>query len=72
MSWREERGTAVVEAALTMLGFLVLLLGIFEAGRLLNIQQVLTDASREGAKLAVLPLSGTSTLPTVGEIENEI
>ena len=44
MSWREERGTAVVEAALTMLGFLVLLLGIFEAGRLLNIQQVLTDA----------------------------
>ena len=72
MSWREERGTAVVEAALTMLGFLVLLLGIFEAGRLLNIQQVLTDASREGAKLAVLPLSGTSTLPTVGEIENEV
>ncbi len=55
-----------------MLGFLVLLLGIFEAGRLLNIQQVLTDASREGAKLAVLPLSGTSTLPTVGEIENEV
>ncbi len=72
VSWREERGTAVVEAALTMLGFLVLLLGIFEAGRLLNIQQVLTDASREGAKLAVLPLSGTSTLPTVGEIENEV
>jgi len=72
VSWREQRGTAVVEAALTMLGFLVLLLGIFEAGRLLNIQQVLTDASREGAKLAVLPLSGTSTLPTVGEIENEV
>ncbi len=72
VSWREQRGTAVVEAALTMLGFLVLLLGIFEAGRLLNIQQVLTDASREGAKLAVLPLSGTSTLPTVGEIETEV
>jgi len=72
VSWREQRGTAVVEAALTMLGFLALLLGIFEAGRLLNIQQVLTDASREGAKLAVLPLSGTSTLPTVGEIETEV
>ena len=72
VSWREQRGTAVVEAALTMLGFLVLLLGIVEAGRLLNIQQVLTDASREGAKLAVLPLSGTSTLPTVGEIETEV
>jgi Flp pilus assembly protein TadG len=57
---------------MTVLGFLVLLLGIFEAGRLLNIQQVLTDASREGARLAVAPLSGTSTLPSVGEIESEV
>ena len=57
---------------MTVLGFLVLLLGIFEAGRLLNIQQTLTVASREGAKLAVLPLSGTSTLPSVGEIESEV
>ncbi len=71
-SWREQRGTAVVEAALTVLGFLVLLLGIFEAGRLFNVQQSLTEASREGARLAVLPLSGTSTLPTQGEIENEV
>jgi len=72
VSWREQRGTAIVEAAMTVLGFLVLLLGIFEAGRLLNIQQTLTVASREGAKLAVLPLSGTSTLPSVGEIESEV
>lgn len=72
VSWREQRGTAVVEAALTVLGFLVLLLGIFEAGRLFNVQQSLTEASREGARLAVLPLSGTSTLPSQGEIENEV
>ncbi len=72
VSWREQRGTAIVEAAMTVLGFLVLLLGIFEAGRVLNIQQVLTDASREGARLAVAPLSGTSTLPSVGEIESEV
>ena len=39
---------------------------------MLNIQQVLTDASREGARLAVAPLSGTSTLPSVGEIESEV
>ena len=57
---------------MTVLGFMVLLLGIFEAGRLLNIQQVLTDASREGARLAVSPLSGTSTLPSAGEIESEV
>ncbi len=72
VSWRDQRGTAVVEAALTVLGFLVLLLAIFEAGRLFNVQQSLTEASREGARLAVLPLSGTSTLPTEGEIENEV
>ena len=72
VSWREQRGTAVVEAALTVLGFLVLLLAIFEAGRLFNVQQSLTEASREGARLAVSPLSGTSTLPTQGEIENEV
>ena len=71
-SWREQGGTAVVEAAITVLGFLVVVLAIFEAGRLLNVQQALTDASREGARLAVAPLSGTSTLPTVGEIENEV
>ncbi len=70
--WREQRGTAVVEAAITVLGFLVLLLAIFEAGRLLNVQQALTDASRAGARVAVLPLSGTSTLPTQGEIESEV
>jgi len=71
-SWREQGGTAVVEAAITVLGFLVVVLAIFEAGRLLNVQQALTDASREGARLAIAPLSGTSTLPTVGEIENEV
>jgi len=72
VSWREQRGTALVESAMTLLGFLVLLLAIVEAGRFLGAQQVLTDASREGARLAVSPLSGTSTLPTTAEIESEV
>ncbi|MEE8161294.1 MAG: TadE/TadG family type IV pilus assembly protein [Acidobacteriota bacterium] len=72
VSWREQRGTVLVESAMTLLGFLVVLLAILEAGRFLNVQQVLTDASREGARLAVSPLSGTSTLPTTEEIENEV
>ena len=72
VSWREQRGTALVESAMTLLGFLVLLLAIVEAGRFLGAQQVLTDASREGARLAVSPLSGTSTLPTTEEIEIEV
>ena len=60
-----ERGSALVEAALTMLGFLVILFAIFEAGRMLSIQQTLTNAAREGARLAVLPRQGgTDTLPS--------
>lgn len=72
MTWREQRGVAVVEGAMVLLPFLVMLLGIFEAGRFFNVQQVLTNASREGARLAVAPLSGTRTLPTTGEIESEV
>ena len=72
MSWQDQRGVAVVEGAVVLMGFLVLVFGIFEAGRFFNVQQVLTDASREGARLAVTPLSGTSTLPTTGQIESEV
>ncbi len=72
MSWQDQRGVAVVEGAVVLMGFLVLLFAIFEAGRFFNVQQVLTDASREGARLAVMPLSGTSTLPTTGQIESEV
>lgn len=58
-----ERGAAMVEAALTMLTLLVLLFSIFEAGRLLNIQQTLTNAAREGARLSVLPAAATGSPP---------
>jgi Flp pilus assembly protein TadG len=53
-----ERGAAFVEAAVIMLLLLIILFGIFEAGRMVNIQQTLTNAAREGARLSVLPLQG--------------
>jgi|GEM_PF-4335678 len=43
---------------------------MMEASRFLNVQQVLTDAAREGARVAVAPASGTSTLPTEAEIRS--
>ncbi len=58
-----ERGAAMLEAALTMLTLLVLLFAIFEAGRMLNIQQTLTNAAREGARLSVLPAAATGSPP---------
>ncbi|PYS13519.1 MAG: pilus assembly protein TadE [Acidobacteria bacterium] len=67
-----ERGTAIVESAIILPVFFLLLFGVFEAGRFMNTQQVLTDAAREGARLAVTPLTQTNTLPSTGEITTRV
>jgi len=67
-----ERGTAVVEGTLCLLTFFTVILGIFEIARFVNIHQVMTDAAREGARLAVTPLTQTSTLPNSAEVEAEV
>ncbi len=67
-----QRGLMVVEAAFVTLLFLIFVLGIFEGGRVLSVQQALNNAAREGARIAVMPAAGTSNLPTVAEIEGEI
>jgi Flp pilus assembly protein TadG len=63
-----QRGSVLVESALTLLTFVVVLLGIVEAGRLLSLQQSINNAAREGVRLAVLPLTQTSTLPSDADI----
>ena len=67
-----ERGTTIVEAAIILLAFLMLLFGIIEAGRFINTRQVLTNAAREGARFGVTPLSGTNTLPSYSEIKSRV
>jgi Flp pilus assembly protein TadG len=52
---RSERGTALIETALTLPLILLVSVGIFEFGRAYQMVQVLTNAAREGARLAVLP-----------------
>jgi len=69
---RSERGTAALEAAVSFVAFFFLLFGIMEAARFVNVQGALTNAAREGARLAVVPLRGTSALPTAGEVEAEV
>jgi Flp pilus assembly protein TadG len=51
---RSERGAALVEAAMIMPLILLISVGIFEFGRAYQTSQVLTNAAREGARLAVL------------------
>jgi len=50
-----ESGQALMEAALTLPLLLLVSVGIFEFGRAYQTWQVLTNAAREGARVAVLP-----------------
>lgn len=47
-------GAAVVEFAIVAPVFFLFVIGIIEFGRMVMVQQVITNASREGARVAVL------------------
>ena len=51
---KRRRGAAAVEFAVVAPIFLLLVFGMIEYGRMVMVQQVLTNASREGARRAVL------------------
>ena len=53
---KQERGQAMVEMAISIPLLLMLMVGIFEVGRAYETWQVLTNAAREGARMAVTPL----------------
>lgn len=59
------RGAAVVEFAIVASLLFLLILGIIEFGRLLMVQQILTNASREGARRAVLEQATVTDVETL-------
>ena len=56
-SWGADRGAAAVEFALLLPLLLLLVFGIIDFGRAINAQITLTQAAREGARLAALSQS---------------
>jgi len=64
MRHKNERGSALIEVALTLPLLLLVAAGIFEFGRAYQTQQVLTNAVREGARVAVLPNQPTGAAAT--------
>ena len=52
---RDQRGTAMIEMAFTLPLLLLISIGIIEFGRAFQTWQVVTNAAREGARVAVLP-----------------
>jgi len=65
---RSDTGQALTEFALVMPVVLLMLVGIIEFGRAWNVQQVLTDAAREGARQAVLANPAVTQQSVVGTI----
>lgn len=54
MKFTDNRGSSAVEFALVLPVLLVLIFGIVELGLLLYNQQILTNASREGARAGIV------------------
>jgi Flp pilus assembly protein TadG len=51
---RSERGAALIEAAVTVPIILAICVAVFEFGRAFQTWQVLTNAAREGARVAII------------------
>jgi Flp pilus assembly protein TadG len=65
-NWRSQKGAALLETAITLPLLLLVSVSIFEFGRAYQTWQVLTNAAREGARIAVLPD------PTPGIVEQRV
>ena len=65
---RSEKGAALLEAAITVPIILLISVGIFEFGRAYQTWQVLTNAAREGARIAVL--TGTTDAAVTTRVRN--
>lgn len=66
-SWhagRRRKGAAVVEFAFVAPVFFLLVFGMIEYGRMVMVQQVITNASREGARQAVLDGATSGSVTT--------
>jgi hypothetical protein len=53
--WQSERGAELIEFALIFPLLLLIILGIIDFGFMFQRYEVLTNAAREGARIAVLP-----------------
>ena len=65
---RNERGAALLETAITLPLVLLVTVSIFEFGRAYQTWQVLTNAAREGARIAVI--AGTTDNQVTDAVRN--
>lgn len=63
-------GAAVVEFAFVAPLMMMMTMGMIEIGRLVMVKQVMVNASREGARRAVLPNADASTI--IAQVQSEL
>jgi Flp pilus assembly protein TadG len=63
-TWSSEEGAELVEFAIVLPLMLLVLFGIIDFGLLFQRYQVVTNAAREGARIAVLPGYGDADVQT--------
>src|SRR4051794_9788125 len=61
---RSRKGATLVEFAIVLPVFLMFVFGMIEYGRMVMVQQVITNAAREGARAGVLDNSTSATVST--------
>lgn len=62
---KNKKGQAMVEMAIVIPILLMILMGIFEFGRIFNTYLILTNASREGARSAAVGHSDTEIIQKI-------
>jgi Flp pilus assembly protein TadG len=70
IKFASQKGAAMVEFALILILLFILTFGLIEFGLLMYNQQVITNATREGARLGIVQRSPSRI--TIAEIETEV
>lgn len=68
---QSQKGSALVESALVMPVILLLLFGLLEFGQILRIQQALTNAAREGARVGAIHLDSSQALDSASAVTQD-
>ena len=69
--WKSRRGSILVETAFILPLLTFLLIGMMEFGRVLMIKQVLTNAAREGARVAAIDLDNSKALSSALDVTRD-
>lgn len=69
---RNRRGQALVELALTLPLLIMLVMGIIEFGRIFHSYILVTNASREGARIAITGADNTTIISRVNDVSGTL